>query len=229
MRLADLSRPSGRPVLAILAITLASGLAGCASTGAGGASADPGAAVASNNTGGGGLASLFGGGSNPNKGVVVVASDSSYSTEMFLKQGYCPPVQIRAGTEQFRIYERGKQDDAAAVVYQGSITQTARECRAAGADTLSMRIGVAGRVVGGPKAKAGTATLPIRVAVMKQSDGRVFFTQAFKVPVSLAEPDLSSAYTQVFENVQFQLGPGDRDIIVYVGFDEGAPKGRPTS
>lgn len=230
MRLAEILRPSGRPVLAILALAFASGLAGCASTGgAGGASADPGAAVAASNSRGGGLASLFGGSSNPNKGVVVVQSDSSYSTELFLKQGYCPPVQIRAGTEQFRTYERGKQDDPAFIIYQGSMSQTARECQAVSADTLSMRIGVAGRVVAGPKGKAGTATLPIRVAVIKQADGKVFFSQAFKVQVSLTDPDLSSAFTQVFEQVQFTLGPSDRDIIVYVGFDEGAPKARPTS
>lgn len=208
MRPVEFTRPVGRTILPVLALAVITGLAGCASSGG-------------NSSGSGGLAGLFGGG-NPNKNVVSVQSDSSYSTEMFLKQGYCPPVQIRAGTEQLRIYERGKQDDPSAIRYQASISETARECHAVGADTLSVRLGVAGRVVAGPKGAPGNVTLPIRVAVSKQSDNSVLFSQAFNVPASLKGTDLSVAFTQVFEQIQFRVGPADRDLIIFVGFDEGA-------
>ncbi len=70
------------------------------------------------------------------------------------KQGYCPPLQIRAGTESFVAYEKKHEDDPLYIRYQGSISDTARECHG-GIDQLTVKIGIAGRIVGGPKAAAG--------------------------------------------------------------------------
>jgi len=170
-------------------------------------------------SGGGGLFSR-----DPNKGVVTVASDDTYSPDIFLKQGYCPPVQIRPGTEALVVYERGHEDDPAFIRYQGSISRTARECHALGPDTLSIKVGIAGRLTAGPKGGEGSATLPLRVAVVKQHGGNVFYSEVIKVPVTVTAPQYSAEFTQVVEQVNIQIGPGDRDLIVYVGFDEGAPK-----
>jgi hypothetical protein len=159
-----------------------------------------------------------------NRGVVN-ASQNELPMEMFLSQGYCPSVQIRGGTEAMVVYERGHEDDPAHIRYQGSITRTARECRTVG-DTLSIKVGIAGRLTVGPKGGAGSATLPLRIAVVKQRGGHVFHSQAINVPVSVSGPPYSAEFTQVVENIAIQLGPQDRDLIVYVGFDEGTP--RPT-
>lgn len=169
-----------------------------------------------------GLAACASGGEN--RAVITMPNQDVLPPETFLSQGYCPPISIRAGTESFVSYERGKEGNSNFVIYQGSITQTARECRHAGGGVLNLKIGVAGRVVGGPKVKAGGATLPIRVAVIKQEGGAVLFSQVYKVPVALTPPNFAADYSQVFDQVTVNLTGADRDLVIYVGFDEGPPK-----
>ncbi|MCR4281587.1 MAG: hypothetical protein NUV72_00935 [Bauldia sp.] len=161
---------------------------------------------------------------DPNKNVVTVANDDSTSIEAYIQQGYCPPVQVRPGTEALVIYDRGHEDDPAFIRYQGSIGQTARECHPDGTGGLSIKVGIAGRLTAGPKGGAGSATLPIRVAVVKQHGNTVFYSQVFKVPVTVVAPQFSGDFAEVADQINVQLGPGDRDLIIYVGFDEGAPK-----
>lgn len=162
--------------------------------------------------------------SGGNKAVITMPNQDVLPPETFLSQGYCPPVKIRPGTESFRVYERGHDGEGRFVVYQASIAQTARECHHLGGGQLNMHVGIAGRVVGGAKAVAGSVTLPVRVAVIKQAGGTVFFSQVFKVPVPITAPTFAADFSQVFDQVNLTLTGGDRDLLVYVGFDEGPPK-----
>ena len=161
---------------------------------------------------------------NPNKNVVTVQSDEATNIEAYIHQGYCPPVQIRPGTEALVVYDKGHQDDPAFIRYQGSIGDTARECHPSDAGGLSIKVGVAGRLTAGPKGGVGTATLPIRIAVVKQHGNTVLFSQVYKVPVTVVAPQYSGDFAEVADQIVVQLGPGDRDLIIYVGFDEGPPK-----
>jgi hypothetical protein len=144
----------------------------------------------------------------------------------FLRPTYCPPVQIRVGTEALVIYERGHDGDESAIRFQASITKTARECHTDGG-TMTIKIGIAGRLVAGPKGSAGSFTVPLRVAVVKQSTGKVMFAGMQKAPVSLSEPTFASDFAYVYDNVTFPITPDDHDLIVYVGYDQGKPK-KPT-
>lgn len=162
-------------------------------------------------------------GSSTPKGVIVVG-ENEIPMEMFLSQGYCPPVQIRPGTEVLLVHERGQEERPEFVRYQASIASMARECQVLGPQTLSMKVGIKGRLTAGPKGGPGSTTLPMRVAVVKQEGGAVLFSQAVNVPVTIAAPSYSAEFAQVVENITLQLGPQDRDLIVYVGFDTGPPK-----
>jgi hypothetical protein len=184
------------------------------------------AASCASTSGGSKPGGLFAG--DPNRNVVTVQSDETATIEAYISQGYCPPVEIRAGTESVDFYERGHEDDPAYVRYQGSITKTARECHPLGPDTLSIKVGIAGRLTAGPKGGAGSATLPLRVAVIKQHGGNVLYSQVFKVPVIVVAPQFFGDFSQVVDQVNLQLASGDRDLIIYVGFDEGTPKPKPT-
>jgi hypothetical protein len=156
----------------LLAVAVVGSLAAaCASTSGGSSSVS--------SAGGG-----FFGGDDPNKNVVVVASDDTYTPEMFLKTGYCPPLEIRPGTESVVIYERNHEDDPNFVRFQGSITQTARECHTLGSDTLTIKVGIAGRLTAGPKGGPGKFNLPLRVAVIKQHGGDVFYSRPNSPPTS---------------------------------------------
>ncbi len=202
----------------IASIAFATLLAACASSSGGG-------------SGSGGLAGLLGGGPKPsadatgsagNAGVTVVDT-GKLDTSYFMKSGYCPPVQVLPGTEALATYDRGHDGDPAFVRVQGSITQTARECHALDAATLSIKVGVGGRILAGPKGGAGAVTLPIRIAVARQHDNSVLFSKAFSVSTTLAAPEFAADYSSVFDQVVFKVAPDDRDLIVYVGFDEGKP------
>jgi hypothetical protein len=159
------------------------------------------------------------------EGVAVTAPAKEVTSADFIKKSdYCPPIQIRAGTSSMTVYEKGHENETQYVRYLASITQTARECTMSG-DTLTMKIGIAGRVVAGPKGSAADITLPIRIAVAKQFGGTgPLYSELSKIPVSLTAPTFGANYNRVFDQVTVTAGPQDRNLIIYVGFDEG-PKG----
>ncbi len=162
---------------------------------------------------------LFGlGGDKSTRGVSTVSQP--FGPEFFLKSGYCPPVAVQADAATLVTYERGHQDDPQFVQYQNSITKTARECHPVDADTLAIKVGIAGRVVAGPKGTAGNVTLPLRVAVLSQHSDKVFFTKEYKVSVPLAS-DYTAEFSQVFDDVVVDVTEEDRDLVIYVGFDQG--------
>lgn len=144
-----------------------------------------------------------------------------FDPDLFLKEGFCPPVQVRLGTETHRIFANGKEDDASALRYQANIKDTARECARPDSATLSVKLGIEGRVVAGPAGTPGSVNLPVRVAVVRQGTDEVLYSQLFSVPVGLQGVPLSASFAQVFNNVSFPAGPEDRDMIVFVGFDTG--------
>lgn len=168
------------------------------------------ALVAACSTSGGGMAGkLFG----------VKDTPDDISPEYFTRPAYCPPIEIRGGTQSLTLYERGHETEAAFVRYQASISKTARECVKT-ADGFAVKIGVAGRAVAGPKGGQGSLTLPLRVVVSKQGAGPLY-SELFKVPVTIAPPALGADFSHVVQQVAVPAGPQERDFIIYVGFDEG--------
>ncbi|MCC0044794.1 MAG: hypothetical protein H6892_10610 [Brucellaceae bacterium] len=130
---------------------------------------------------------------------------------------YCPSVQLREGTAYFNTYERGGKDDATRVVYQASIADVTRQCSKAGG-MLNIRIAIAGRIVPGPKGKAGTITMPIRVAVVQGSD--VLYSQLYKHPVNIG--DTIGATQFIFSDAAFQIPtPATQNVLIFAGYDEG--------
>jgi len=184
------------------------------------------AACASTSDGGGHKLGgrLFGlGGDKSTRGVST--ADQPFGPDFFLKSGYCPPVEVQADAATLASYDRGHQDDPQFLQYQDSITKTARECHPVDANTLSIKVGIAGRVVAGPKGAASTVTLPLRLVVLGQGSGKVFFTKEYKVPVALTS-NYAAEFSQVFDDVVVDnLTEQDRDLIIYVGFDQGKTPG----
>jgi len=143
-------------------------------------------------------------------------------SDFFRKEGFCPPVQVRLGTETYRIFASRKEDDPSSLRYQASIADTARECSRPDTGTLAVKLGVEGRVVAGPAGAPGSVNLPVRVAVARQGKDEVLFSQLYSVPVGLQGVPLSASFAQVFRGISFPAGPDDRDMIVFVGFDTGS-------
>lgn len=130
---------------------------------------------------------------------------------------YCPPVQLRDGTAYYNTYEKGAKDDPTRIVYQASLTDTTRNCTRANGN-LVMDVAAAGKVVPGSKVKAGTITMPIRVAVLKGD--KVVFSKLEKYPVEIT--DMNAATQFIFNEKGVTIPEADaQSVRVYVGYDEG--------
>lgn len=133
---------------------------------------------------------------------------------------FCPAVGVREGTTSFRTYAGGATDDATQVIYQATISDATRACKRADGQ-MSIEVAVAGRIVPGPKVKAGSVTLPIRVVVT--SSGQVAYTQLHQFPVAVS--DTTSATQFLFKDTSVVIPiPEKGQASIFVGFDEGPGK-----
>ncbi|UOM34061.1 hypothetical protein [Acuticoccus sp. I52.16.1] len=122
----------------------------------------------------------------------------------------CPGVYVLPDTEVVRREAAGGGDDA--LQWQASITKTARECAPSGTG-MRVRVGVAGRIVRGPKG-GGTRSisLPLRVAVREGND--TTYSKVHTVDVQFDGPSKDWAF--VDENVTVSE---TRQTQIFVGFD----------
>jgi hypothetical protein len=152
---------------------------------------------------------------------------------------YCPNITLRSGTAYFSTYAKagkkvkktpdadapedvaadGTPDNSANMIYQAAITDVTRDCSRNGG-TLTMNVGVAGKVVPGPKGSPGTITMPIRVVVVHGSDVLYSQLHQYKLQVS----DMSAATQFMFNDPNVVVPePTAKDYQLFAGFDEGPP------
>lgn len=188
-------------------LALAGLLSGCMSFG-GGDSADSGAAPA--------------GPSMTQKIVTGGQGPIEVDPQAFEKQPYCPPIELQSDTFLITKYERGKENDARALLYQANLENWARECRREG-DQTRIKIGLAGRVTPGPAWPGGEVVLPVRVAILPQGvEGAApVASQLLSVPVTLGAGAPAETWSLVEESF---LVPRDSALKIVFGFDEGAPQ-----
>ena len=132
----------------------------------------------------------------------------------------CPKFIIWQRDRNLTIYESGRAGDGLAIVHQGEITQTARECQIE-AGRVTVKYGFSGRVLLGPKGKAGNVTLPVSVFVSDSKRQRIT-DDKMRVDVQVA-PDQPIGYFSSVKTISFALPEGTRpaDFEIYVGFDRG--------
>lgn len=155
-------------------------------------------------------------GTTDDGGTQVAAAPDGQITDVELR-AYCPRVELRDGTAFYNTYLRGKEEDPDSVIYQASIAEVTRACNYSGG-SLTMTVAAAGRVVPGPQAKAGTITMPIRVAVV-QGDS-VLYSQLHRYPIQVSEGIGATQF--VFNDPAVVIpAPQTRNVTVFVGYDEG--------
>jgi hypothetical protein len=175
-----------------------------------------------------GSCSMFGGGDEKPETTAATTSattpasaDASDGIDIrrYLGPNYCPELRVVNGAELVRRYERGHEEDPKYVIWQASFGKTARECLYDAQGGLTLKIGVSGRVIAGPKGgPAATVAVPLKIAVVKHRE-KVLATEDFSQDVVLPAQG-SSVFTQVKQIVVPSPGD-DRDYVVYVGFDTG--------
>jgi hypothetical protein len=130
----------------------------------------------------------------------------------------CPTVTVRSGAAAWQI---SAGSGATNVRYQGSLGQLARECAILG-ETMTMRVGVEGRILVGPKGGPGNVNIPLRIALVAEGPTpRPIWSKFYSVPVNVPPNASQAIFSQVEDDLTFPLPANKRidNYIVYVGFD----------
>jgi hypothetical protein len=131
---------------------------------------------------------------------------------------HCPQVVAWPHDRLLTIYAGGAVGNTQAIVHRGEITKLARECQIFG-NQVTVKYGLAGRVLLGPRGKPGQMTMPISIKV-SDADRRVLITD--KTSVSTMIPTENPVgYFSVVKEISFPISMGTRpeDYKVFVAFE----------
>ena len=141
----------------------------------------------------------------------------------------CPGVDVRAGASTLAVTTPGTEAGPMTTRYQASIGQTARECAVLGG-TMTMKVGVQGRVLLGPAGIPGKLDVPLRMAVVREGpEPKVIWSKFAKLAVSIPPGQTAVPFVHVEQDVTFPMPRGSEleAYIVYVGFDPTGAPARP--
>jgi hypothetical protein len=150
------------------------------------------------------------------------ASVATATTE--LPAGFdCPSVQVRTGASTLTSSANPAEPTAMNLRYQVTIGTTARECRMGPNNTVSIKVGMQGRVILGPEgAGSNSIDVPLRFAVVRETvESKVITTKLDRVAVAVPPSDGNVLFSHVTEGLEFPM-PRGGDIdnyIIYIGFD----------
>jgi hypothetical protein len=133
----------------------------------------------------------------------------------------CPRLSVSPRSGHLTIYEDGRAGDGLAIMHRGEITKTARECRIE-PGRVTVKYGFSGRVLLGPRGKAGQVTLPINVTVTDSKREKITGDN-MNVAVAVAV-DNPIGYFSTVRTVTFAIPEGTRpgEFELFVGFDQNA-------
>ena len=134
----------------------------------------------------------------------------------------CPPVQVRTGAATLTSSSNPAEPTALNMKYQVTIGTTARECRMGPNNTVSLKVGMQGRVILGPEGSPGPIDVPLRYAVVRETiDSRVITTKLDRIAVAVPPGDGNVLFSHVTEGLDFPMPRGGEIdyYVIYIGFD----------
>jgi hypothetical protein len=135
----------------------------------------------------------------------------------------CPQVQVRNGAATLTSSANPAEPTAMNLRYLVTISNTARECRMGPNNTVSIKVGMQGRVIIGPEGvRSGSIDVPLRFAVVRETvESKVITTKLDRVAVTVPLNEGNVAFSHVAESLEFPMPRGgDLDnYVVYIGFD----------
>lgn len=136
--------------------------------------------------------------------------------------GGCPRISIWQNGARVTVYKIGQVGDSLAIRHRGEITKTARECHIE-AGQVTVKYGVAGRVLLGPVGRAGTIQLPLLVHVTNRKKQKIK-TAKLNIRVKLPSDKPSGNFSAV-QSLSFPVEPGvpAGQYRLYVTFDKTGP------
>ena len=133
----------------------------------------------------------------------------------------CPPVDVRQGASTFSVNTAAKNPAESALRYQGSFAQTARSCSRSG-PTMTIKLGVQGRIILGPGGGPGQIDVPVRFALVQEGiQPKTIWTKFYAVPVIIGEGQPSVSFTHIEDDLTVPM-PDKNTLdayVIYIGFD----------
>jgi hypothetical protein len=217
------ARAFGLAPMPVLGLALGLVVSGCSSDGLSGRSSAPASsgATGASPSFGDRISNLFG-----NQPAAPSQPQAPGQVAILPDDFECPTVDIRLGTSTFAVSAAGVDPSPMSLRYQASFGQTARECKLAG-NTLTIKVGIEGRVVLGPAGGPGQIDVPVRYAVVEEGpDPKTIVTKVHWQSITISPGETNVPFTQVEEELSFPMPRGKalESYIVYVGFDSAVAK-----
>ncbi|HEX8416179.1 MAG TPA: hypothetical protein VF641_01110 [Methylobacterium sp.] len=171
----------------------------------------------------------------------VRAEEGNFLTNMFKYGGttvppsqpkeveapYCPPIDVAEGGAALQSYG-GKAGNNTALRSQITFGRLARECTRLQDGSVSVKVGVEGRVLLGPAGSAGRFEAPVRIAI-KYGD-KVVASRARRVTVAIGSGEVQGTFSIIEDGIVVPLAmTGEYEIEVSLGGGaarEASPKKR---
>lgn len=127
----------------------------------------------------------------------------------------CPPIKVRDGGQAIFSYANNKVGSPTELQFQAIIDKESRNCVVSNG-LITVKMGVVGRLLLGPKGQPGDYTVPLRFAV--ERDDMAVFSQNYNLPLTLTSAEQSKEFVKVVDNVAIPYVGGEK-IVIWVGFD----------
>jgi hypothetical protein len=131
----------------------------------------------------------------------------------------CPKIMILDGTAAARFHADSSPSNAN-LRHQFSLGDVARECSREG-DQLMVKVGVAGKVLLGPAGSPGDFSVPIRIAIVSESDSQPIVSRLYKAAATIHTGETQADFTVISDplEVPFIQDKADIDYTIKVGID----------
>ncbi len=140
----------------------------------------------------------------------------------------CPVADIRSGASTLRL-PSGADTTSSTLRYQATISRLARECLVRGG-TMTVKVGVQGRVIIGPAGGPGQIDIPLRYAIVREGpEPKAIMTKLNRFAVTVGDGQTGAPFLQIEEDLTFPIPRGGEldNYVVYVGFDPSGEKEQP--
>ncbi len=150
--------------------------------------------------------------------LAAARTNSDGPIEMAAANG-CPGLQVEGGQRSVTIYEGNRIGDLKAVVHQGEITKTARECQLT-RGVVQVKYGLAGRVLLGPKGKPGTISFQAMMQVFDKAKNKVT-SEPLTITVTITKQNPISYFAVVHDvTIPIKEGTVPQDYSISVAFEK---------
>ena len=127
----------------------------------------------------------------------------------------CPVVDVEEGGGVAVV------GSGATLRHQFTISETARECSVANKQ-ISIRVGVAGRVVTGPAGGPGTFSVPLRIGIRRETDKQIVTSKVVNITATIPSGGSNTTFAVVPDplTVPWLREEADEDYMVVVAFQK---------